>query len=525
MSNIYKFSVDNVQWMEEVNNELFRKLRIRAFATGENSHTLPVDEEVLKRGAQTIYDKPVLWRYSKYFDDALGHEPDEVPCGFIKECKENPIRFEKDMDKLFIVIDALIWTKYCGKLIEIFERDDMRKDVSIEIAVVEDESLDLEKPKIEDFVVAGITILGEHINPACKGCRAELLEFSEDKEKYLHSLEFEDAIAIDNSKESAVNGAWSNPRRKLFNPISKASNSKALLKEAYLIGDFSTDEPEITKFKYPHHVIRDGKLVIHQRGLEAAFQRASQQGIVSGAVKSHLLRHYRELGLTTENFSVFNISKEEFDLYFACDFSNNAINESAGESVMEEMVKNQEETVVEESEVKEACNKEEMEKPQEEVQEAETVPAEEETVIKHEDDEDEDHDGEDSVEDLKKEISELKSKIESLEADNAAYMEKVNSMCDYNELKAFKENTEAEKAREAEMAQMQKVMSDIEKRGVTMSDEEKNELLSKVKEFSSVDAWANFAKAQVFDRVENIDGIVRIGLPFANPKPKSSIWD
>lgn len=62
--------------------------------------------------------------------------------------------------------------------------------------------------------------------------------------------------------------------------------------------------------KYPHHVIKDGKLVVSISGVQAAFQRASQQGIVEGDVKAHLLRHYRELGLNEENFQ----EKEERDL-------------------------------------------------------------------------------------------------------------------------------------------------------------------------------------------------------------------
>ena len=332
MNDVLKFSVNNIELIDKIEKSLFRKVKIKAFATGENVHTLPIEEDVLRRGAKTIYNKPILWKYNKYFDDAMGHEKDEVPCGFVPESENNPVKFEKDKGRVYIVIQALLWTKYCGRLIEIFERDDMKKDVSVEIAVIEDEEVISDKPKIQDFVIAGITLLGEFINPACKGCEAELLEFSESKERYLNEMKFEnDSITIDNSKESAVDGEWSNPRRKLFNPISKATNSKALLKEAYLIGDYTTDEPEITKFKYPHHVIRDGKLVLHQRGLEAAFQRAAQQDIVRGDIKSHLLRHYRELGLSVENFSEFSINEEDFNLYFA-----NDLKESVGDLDMAE---------------------------------------------------------------------------------------------------------------------------------------------------------------------------------------------
>lgn len=517
MSNILKFSIDNIEQMDSIEKSLFRRMKIKAFASGENKHTLPVDEDVIRRGAKTIYNKPILWKYNKYFDDAMGHEKDEVPCGFVPESEDNPIRFEYHDGKLYIVIMALIWTKYCGRLIEIFERDDNTKDVSVEIAVIEDEDVISDKPKVQDFVIAGITLLGEIINPACKGCEAELLEFSENKERYLNEMNFEDnSIPIDNTKESAVNGEWSNPRRKLFGPISKASNRKALLKEAYLIGDYDSNEPEITKFKYPHHVIRDGKLVIHERGLEAAFQRASQQGIVQGNVKSHLLRHYRELGLSQENFTEFGICKEDFELYFADNIDNSK--ERAGDSSMN---KNIEEKNPKDKEEK-MCDA---------------------VLVKEDDDDDVDdryenddiHDDEDrdeckEVEKDEKEIvakmAILEDTIKKLQEENKAYMSKMEEMSDYENLKKFKIETEEKMAREKEMLDMKKVMSDIKERGIQVSEKDEKELMGKIKEFSSVEAWSNFVKAQAFDRVENIDGIVKIGLTYNTTKGNTgSIWD
>ena len=540
MNDVLKFSVDNIELMDNIEKSLFRKVKIKAFATGENAHTMPIEEEVLRRGANTVYNKPILWKYNPYFDDAMGHEIDEVPCGFVPKSEDNPVTFEEHNGKLYIVIYALLWTRYCGRLIEIFNRDEMKKDVSVEIAVIEDNSEEYEKTKIQDFVIAGITLLGEIINPACKGCDAELLEFSEDQKKYLNEMEFaENAITIDNSKESAVDGGWSNPRRKLFNPISKASNSKSLLKEAYLIGDYDSSEPEITKFKYPHHVIRDGKLVIHQRGLEAAFQRASQQGIVSGNVKSHLLRHYRELGLNTENFAEFNISEEDFKSYFM----DNLMSESAGdlnmadEKKVEEVKETEgtEEMACDKSEEMACENTEDMACENKEEMCNAPVVKEEDDVDDEEDKEDEDDDGEEehkeddteemSVEEMACKLREFTEKIQKLEEENKAYMSQIESMCDYEELKKFKADTEERQAREKEMAEMEQVMSEIEGRGISMSEEDKNEFMSKLKEFSSIDAWSNYVKAQAFDRAENVDGFVKIGLPYNTSKRTGSIWD
>lgn len=555
MSKLYNFAVGSIEFeedtsnfMEEMEKKLFRKVNIRAFASGPNAHTLPVDLDVLKKCAYTVYNKPIVWKYNPFTDDAMSHELEEVPCGFVPENESNPINFVEDMNKTFLVVDALIWTKYCGRLIEIFERDDKRKDISIEIAILEDETVNENKPKIKEFVVAGITILGEYINPAVKGCRAELLEFAQAKEEYLSIMNFDEKyIPIVNTKEASVNGPWSNPRRKLFTPIVEASNRKSLLKEAYLIGDFDSDNPEITKFKYPHHLVKNGKLVLQQRGVEAAFQRASQQGIVSGKVKAHLLRHYRELGLNTENFAEFGITKEDFNFYFAEEFSKN---ESVGDSSMADtakemdtVIENSDETNVECAENKEVecattpdvecsekeihCDddddtKEEVEKDinRGEDKQVNKVAREERKETKEEID---DEEKKMSLEKAMAEIDRLTAKCAELESGNQAYMCQLK---EFDELKKFKEETLARMAKEAEFAAMDKVMSELADRGIEMSEENKKELMGKFSEFSSIDAWTNMVKAYVLDMAENVGDVVRMGLPFkTSPQPVSSIWD
>lgn len=110
-------------------------------------------------------------------------------------------------------------------------------------------------------------------------------------------------IQIDNKKESAINGqSWDNPGKALYGPIMEASNSQALIHEAYLVVEAGYKDAPSEHLKYPHHEVKDGKLVLNVAGVKAAFARASQQGIVHGSVKDHLERHYRELGLSMDNF-------------------------------------------------------------------------------------------------------------------------------------------------------------------------------------------------------------------------------
>lgn len=128
-------------------------------------------------------------------------------------------------------------------------------------------------------------------------------------------------IEIDNTKEASVDGKWKDPGAALYvqllNAMYMAPDNESdvndprnkytpdYLKETYLIapinkikyGPYSMTPFSRSGCKYPHHVIRNGKLVVHIQGLKAAYVRAKQMGIFSGEVKEHLERHYKELGL------------------------------------------------------------------------------------------------------------------------------------------------------------------------------------------------------------------------------------
>ena len=131
-------------------------------------------------------------------------------------------------------------------------------------------------------------------------------------------------IRIDNSKQSAVkSGKWKNPgssfyytilnsftiadpKRSEEDPDRYDFDFRKVLQEAYLVAPVEKIKNSpygITPYsqsgcKYPHHVIRNGKLVVSIPGIQAAYARAKQQGIYKGKVKEHIDRHYKEMGLT-----------------------------------------------------------------------------------------------------------------------------------------------------------------------------------------------------------------------------------
>lgn len=139
-------------------------------------------------------------------------------------------------------------------------------------------------------------------------------------------------LKINNSKEAAVkSGKWNAPGAAFYDrllnsfyfeggkvPDTAEGLQKALnngkyiqwfqyLEEAYLVAPvkkISNSPHGVTPFsrsgcKYPHHVIRNGELVVSIPGIKAAYARALQMGVLKGDVKKHLERHIKELGLTT----------------------------------------------------------------------------------------------------------------------------------------------------------------------------------------------------------------------------------
>lgn len=135
-------------------------------------------------------------------------------------------------------------------------------------------------------------------------------------------------IKINNSKSHAVKSKWKEPGAAFYDQLLNAfyydggvpSGSKELanaikngkckqwfdyLKEAYLIApvnDIKNSPYGVTPYsrsgcKYPHHVIRDGELVLSIQGLKHAYEIAWKHNDLNANTNRHINRHLKELGL------------------------------------------------------------------------------------------------------------------------------------------------------------------------------------------------------------------------------------
>lgn len=562
----------------------FTKVRIKAFADKENTNTAPVDLVDLKFSANTIYNIPIKVQFTSINPDGLGtHSPECINIGFIPK-EDNALCFEYDekRDKTFVVVNGLIWNGDSKNIIEIMKKTDGVKKVSVELLISEYETIGgVIKPK--KFIFTAVCILSDFISEACKGSNIKL-SFEEDKKAYLNQIEFaENSININNDSKSCVKGAWTDPRQKLLNPIIKASNKDELLKEAYLQHD-NSEKISLSHVHYPHHVIKDGKLVLHLKGLQSAFSRASVQNILGDVeVRRHLIRHYKELGLSTENFAEVGLTIEQYNyfcemekevitldreqkialikaalsvykftkddtkckLYTFVSFEDDIVrvkNNKDGNEYTISCVFEDDKCVCGETFTKVECGEPPVEPMAEPVELTEPVepaepvaeltnPVDPAEPVNNSDPEPPVESKCDNCDKLTAEYAELNIRFEALTAKyaelenaNAEYMAKLDKMGDYAELKKFKEDTVAQQMAEEQNRNIEAVFASITERGVKMSDTDKSALRDKISEFSNITAWGNYVKAYVFDSFNTVPTIVGINNN-SIPKGSNSLWD
>jgi len=115
----------------------------------------------------------------------------------------------------------------------------------------------------------------------------------------------DDPIEIDNSADSADNTPWGQvDLENLRKRIMRARNYKTLVKEAYLVVEDGYETAPSQHLKYPHHVIKNGKLVVSKTGVRAAKIRLMQNDPHNESALRHLRKHERELGMGEEESTV-----------------------------------------------------------------------------------------------------------------------------------------------------------------------------------------------------------------------------
>lgn len=154
----------------------------------ENSQGYLLDEDTLKRYANTALGKLITGRINPYSKDLMSHE--EIPLIFGYIPPNSQITFEKNGDRWFAICEAVISKIYCKDVVDAFKYDNDRC-VSIEASIESNPN----NPKVIDsFSIHSITILSKIISGAVKGANMEIIKFSSDKASEYYNQHSEEPL-------------------------------------------------------------------------------------------------------------------------------------------------------------------------------------------------------------------------------------------------------------------------------------------------------------------------------------------
>ena len=176
---------EHQDYLANFTNIQFIPVVIEFFSTKVSSHNTVITAEELRRSAHTIHNKPITWKYDKYYRDATGHEEHQIPIGFIPK-ENNEVKFRVGEDgHTYASVKGVVWSFYSQNFIEVLQKKDLngknlfddsksdshRKSVSCETLIDFVERSDGLK-QIYEIEFANVTVLGNHVLPSMKGSDA-----------------------------------------------------------------------------------------------------------------------------------------------------------------------------------------------------------------------------------------------------------------------------------------------------------------------------------------------------------------
>lgn len=570
-------AVEVPNWAEAYPEHKFAVYRCCFLSTKENSHHIPITEEILKKCAPSILG---TWLVAKIeWGDSTTHKKDEQIYGYFP--MEQKIEFVEDEndDVLKAYAYAVVSKRYSKEFNGIFEFDNLRNS-SVEMMV---DYADDDEDSVIGFDIEALTCLGKTVNGSCPDADIRMIRFSEKEAETFFKKnnssnltrfvqERKESMAgktykIDKSKESMSTKPWGEiDKTDLRNKIMEASNKEALVKACYMLVEDGWEEAPSQHLKYPVMCFEGDKLVYNRYGLSSALAYANQEDEKS--VINKIKAIYKKLDLDDDSerkeekdmneieFSAVNIGdlwgrlysgmrearqwnysikgiyeqdNQKFAIVYDNDMKLYRLNFSLTEdglTLADEIVEVKED-FIETDDVKKFAEPEDVEK----YQLCQEAAGKDEEADKEFEEEKPEEDKEEekvemSLEEAMDKISQLEKDIE--DKDNII-MERDNDIAKCNEelqeLRKFKEDVE-------EKQKAQNVESILEEVKNYMSEEQLSNFRKEglACEMSQLDSWSNKVKAVSFETAKNVknvkkeDGVWSFAAPVSIPK-KNGLWD
>lgn len=537
------FQIENAEVLDNGEEGQFATARIEAFSTGLSLHDTVCDEETLVRTAPSIYEKPIIFEYDYMLGDFGAHPEEGKPIisGFVVN---NSATFKKREDgRTTLTVLAKIWKKYSGKFLSVLRNTGKdNKKVSVEIEILDSNTVSGNILKLNDFVYSAICVLGDRITEASPGANMQMLSFAkEENEKFKKAFNEEFSIGrydgIDFKIPSSVK---KNVKKALDSTASVTSPIKAS-------GKFLLKNESISPARaYELNSQYDMLIKRIKKNPEDEIHKIAYM-MLGGEVGKKWIKNLLDL---------MDVEDKKRESYFSQIESAAFAHEGEktrgggnpidadkklglGEESREEMAMEKEEEEKEPKEEEVTENKEEVEENKEE-EPKETFSFDTyvdvmallaflkaETETNEEASEDYKESLSMAVGELEKEGSEknfgiigkgmfaklckMAEKLKDAEEKNKSFM------AENEELKKFKAGIEEERKAYA----VEETLKALESK-VIIPEEAMAEMREEAKKFSleSIDAWKNYCKAKSFDfavrQTKKTDGenLIKIGLPF-----------
>ena len=434
-------------------------------STRPNSHKFHLSEDVLKKFAPTILGKFLVGNLNMFETDVMSHEKEPDIFGYIP--LEQQVEFVRAEDGyLDAYVNIVVSKIYATKVYNLFLDDNFR-NVSVEMRVLYENE---ETKDVAEFNIAGLTVLGQLVNPSVPNAHMEMIRFSqEEADKYYHTTfnqikqmeklaEVGKRYKINKTAKAMSDDDWSNvDKTKLRNTIVNAQNKTTLVKSVYLKVEENWEEAPSERLGYPVMQLKGDTFVYNRNALANAKARATQQNETEVLRKLNAI--YNKLNLKEET-----VNNEETRDEMA------KLEEKEKDVVMEQPI----EDAPKEDETKLADDAETKEKEKEEAKEE-----------KASDDSDSDK------KDDEKQVEEEKS------SDDSDDSEKEDEDEDNNEKDDKLAEKEAQCADlEAKCAKLEAKLSELEKFKADTEEKEKmaivNQTLAQVKESMDAEQYAKF---------------------------------
>lgn len=569
MEKLVNFEAEDIQQIQydDYDEKEFAIARVGYLSTRPNAHHLEISEDVLRDCAGTVLGKWMVAKMNYLGTDSTTHEPTEQIMGIFP--KDQEIEFVEDDDGyLRAYATAVISKMYAKKYCKMFEVENNRP-VSVEMSIITENGKDM-GDKVLSFNIIGVTTLGLSVKPSCPESDVTFVRFSqEDADAYFNelnehnltplkkfakerSVSMAKTYKIDKSKEAMSNSDWSEvDKAAMRDKIMDAENRDTLVKAVYMLIEDGWRNAPSGHLKYPVMELKGDTFIYNKNALSSALGYAKKENETS--VVNKVEKIYKKLELDEEGkedkskmaevkFSAVDIGDMWGDVWEAIRSkypSGEYGSVYSIDSIWEEdnkkfaLIRKRDESDLYRLDFSLTEDKlelaDEIVKVEIDIVETDKVrkfaePANVEQYRKFAEPENKpDEDVEMSADEMKAKIAELQAEIENrdniiMEKDEAIKTKDV----ELADLRAFKQTCmEAERGSKVD-AVMSEVAKFMDKAQV---EEYRKEGLTC--EFAEVDAWANKAKASVFDKATKQPDngeFTRMSAPL-EIKKTGSVWE